>query len=59
MKDQIIKCQDCGQDFVFTEGEQRFYEDKNLEVPNRCPICRSIFKTAQKDKFRGKVKKDL
>jgi hypothetical protein len=23
--DQVIKCADCGEDFIFTAGEQAFY----------------------------------
>ena len=35
MADKTIVCKDCGKDFVFTEGEQAFYND-----PVRCPECR-------------------
>lgn len=28
--DRTITCRDCGQPFVFTEGEQRFYVERGL-----------------------------
>ena len=57
--DQIIRCQDCGQDFVWTEGEQEFYQEKGLAAPTRCAVCRAVFKAAQQDKFRGKVQNEV
>lgn len=41
MADKTLKCKDCGNDFVFTEGEQAFYKEKGFENdPVRCPNCR-------------------
>jgi len=59
-KDIIIKCQHCGQDFVWTAGDQVFYQEKGLSAPAKCLVCRAIFKEAEKDQFRGKIeiKKD-
>jgi len=54
-KDIVIRCQQCGQQFVFTEEEQKFYQEKGLSAPTRCPICRATLKAAQEDKFRGKL----
>ena len=39
-ENQKLKCQNCGQEFVFTAGEQKFYQDKGFEPPKRCPECR-------------------
>lgn len=39
--DTKIKCQDCGNSFVFSEAEQRFYEEKNFIPPKRCKACRN------------------
>lgn len=39
-KNQKLTCQDCGKEFVFSAGEQKFYEDKGFEPPKRCPQCR-------------------
>ena len=29
-EDQVIKCVDCGEDFLFTAGEQSFFREKGL-----------------------------
>ena len=40
-EDQRIKCVDCGEEFVFTAGEQAFYASKGLtHAPTRCKKCR-------------------
>ena len=40
-EDQRLKCVDCGEEFLFTAGEQQFYRDKGLtHVPTRCRRCR-------------------
>lgn len=39
--DRIIKCVDCGEDFVWTAGEQTFFHDKGLQnEPKRCKPCK-------------------
>lgn len=38
--DKEIKCQDCGEIFVFTSGEQEFYNKKGFVYPKRCKLCR-------------------
>lgn len=40
MADRILKCNDCGNEFAFTEGEQQFYQEKGFQEPKRCPTCR-------------------
>lgn len=41
MEDKKITCRDCGNEFVFTVGEQEFYKEKGFENdPVRCPDCR-------------------
>ena len=40
MEEKTIVCA-CGQSFAFTEGEQKFYEEKGFEPPKRCPACRA------------------
>lgn len=41
-RDIILRCIECGQEFVFTAGEQAFYADKGLlNEPRRCPECRA------------------
>ncbi|MFZ2021694.1 MAG: CxxC-x17-CxxC domain-containing protein [Terracidiphilus sp.] len=37
-----MKCIDCEADFVFTAGEQLFFESKQFEhVPKRCKQCKA------------------
>lgn len=45
--DKVIKCQDCGEDFNFTEKDQKFYQEKGFEPPKRCHFCRK----ARKEKY--------
>ena len=41
MADKTLVCSDCGNEFVFTEGEQAFYAEKGFtNEPKRCPECR-------------------
>jgi len=40
-QDKILKCIDCGADFVFTAGEQLFFHDKQFKnEPKRCKKCK-------------------
>jgi CxxC-x17-CxxC domain-containing protein len=46
--DKQITCRDCGNNFVFTGGEQEFYASKGLmNEPSRCPTCRSARRQSQ------------
>ena len=46
--DKTLTCRDCGQEFVFTAGEQEFYEQRGLtNQPGRCPDCRRARKAQQ------------
>lgn len=41
----MLNCVDCGREFVFSSGEQQFYEQKGFQnKPNRCPDCRNARK---------------
>ena len=41
-QDKVLKCIDCGSDFVFTAGEQLFFHDKQFKnEPKRCKSCKS------------------
>lgn len=41
-EDKTLVCQDCGNEFVFTAGEQAFYKEKGLDnEPKRCKECRN------------------
>jgi len=40
-QDKILKCVDCGKDFIFTAGEQLFFHDKQFHNdPKRCKACK-------------------
>jgi CxxC-x17-CxxC domain-containing protein len=40
--DRILKCCDCGGDFIFTAGEQLFFFDKQFKNdPKRCKPCKA------------------
>jgi CxxC-x17-CxxC domain-containing protein len=44
--DKTITCRDCGREFVFTSGEQQFYQSRGLmNEPGRCPECRRARKS--------------
>ena len=39
--DRLLKCVDCGADFLFTAGEQLFFHDKHFQnEPKRCRTCK-------------------
>ena len=40
--DRTLSCRECGESFVWTGGEQLFYQEKGLvNSPARCPSCRA------------------
>ena len=43
-EDKNLTCRDCAKTFVFTAGEQAFFEEKGLSAPIRCPDCRRLRK---------------
>ena len=50
-QDKMLKCIDCGTEFVFTAGEQLFFSDKQFKnEPKRCKNCKakrvSVFNAA-------------
>lgn len=49
-QDKTLKCKDCGQDFVFTAGEQEFYAERGFQnEPQRCKTCRDSRKNSGKN----------
>jgi CxxC-x17-CxxC domain-containing protein len=41
-QDKILRCVDCGAEFVWTAGEQHFFADKNFKnEPKRCKACKA------------------
>ena len=50
-EDRTLKCQDCGAEFIFTAGEQEFYQEKGFtNEPKRCKACRDAKKGRRFDK---------
>jgi CxxC-x17-CxxC domain-containing protein len=40
-QDRVLKCVDCGADFVFTAGEQLFFHERDFKnLPKRCKVCK-------------------
>ena len=40
-EDKTLVCKDCGNEFVFTAGEQEFYAERGFtNEPKRCKACR-------------------
>ena len=45
--DKTLVCKDCGNEFVFSAGEQAFYADKGFQnKPSRCQACRAAKRAA-------------
>jgi CxxC-x17-CxxC domain-containing protein len=41
--DKVLKCSECGAEFVFTAGEQMFFADKGFKnEPKRCKACKAV-----------------
>lgn len=54
MSDITLRCRDCGQDFVFTAGEQEFYASRGLtNQPSRCGDCRAQRKASTGGGYGG------
>ena len=48
-EDKTLVCKDCGEEFVFTAGEQEFYESKGfVNEPQRCKNCRMARKNNER-----------
>ncbi|MDP8218594.1 MAG: zinc-ribbon domain-containing protein [Candidatus Theseobacter exili] len=56
--DETIICKDCGNNFIFTEGEKDFFKSKGFSnKPTRCKSCRSKRKSrhsSRNSRFRKK-----
>ena len=46
-EDKTLVCKECGNEFVFTAGEQEFYAEHGFQnEPQRCKSCRDARKNA-------------
>ncbi len=44
-QDRTVTCVDCGSEFIFTAGEQSFYQERGFDhPPRRCKNCRAARK---------------
>ncbi len=49
--DKILNCCDCSSSFVFSAGEQEFFQAKGLvNEPKRCPNCRILLRAQRSGK---------
>ena len=49
-QDKDLTCRDCGTTFVFTGGEQEFYQSRGLlHEPTRCTSCRTARRQQRSD----------
>lgn len=39
--DRVCTCADCGEQYVLTVGEQKWYAEKGYPEPKRCKDCRA------------------
>lgn len=53
MQDKILRCRDCGQEYVFTAGEQEFFAERGFSEPVRCSSCRAARKNSRSDNGFG------
>lgn len=51
--DRLLVCADCNENFVFDEGEQKFFKEKGFTDPKRCPHCRKKIKSRIRRRHRG------
>ncbi len=48
-EDKTLVCKECGNEFIFTQGEQEFYAEKGFtNEPQRCKACRDARKAASR-----------
>ena len=48
-EDKTLVCKECGNEFVFTAGEQEFYAERGFQNESqRCKACRDARKAASR-----------
>jgi CxxC-x17-CxxC domain-containing protein len=51
LEDKVLICKECGNKFIWTAGEQKFFVDKGLQnSPKRCKICTAEYKNKLREK---------
>jgi CxxC-x17-CxxC domain-containing protein len=58
--DKVLVCRDCNREFVFSAGEQEFYQSRGLQhEPRRCPDCRNSRRQQDGASRPGRVMHDV
>lgn len=51
LEEKTLVCKDCGNKFIWTTGEQKFFLDKGLQnIPKRCKVCAADYKNKLREK---------
>ena len=54
-QDKTLQCRDCGNEFLFSAGEQEFFASKGYQNdPRRCPTCRAVNRARQASASPGR-----
>ena len=53
MADQNITCKGCNVEFVFSERDQAFYQERGFSAPQSCRDCRAKRKAEQGNRSGG------
>ncbi|MFQ6028450.1 MAG: zinc-ribbon domain containing protein [Dehalococcoidia bacterium] len=54
LSDKTLVCVDCGNEFIFTAGEQEFFNSRGfVNDPKRCQTCRSTRRSEQRGGFNS------
>ncbi|MGD0152559.1 MAG: CxxC-x17-CxxC domain-containing protein [Thermacetogeniaceae bacterium] len=51
-EEKILKCRECGCEFVFSASEQEYFAEKEFADPGRCLQCRQVRKQNNLNAFR-------
>ena len=58
--DKVLVCRDCSREFVFSTGEQEFYQSRGLQhEPSRCADCRNARRQQDGAGRPGRVMHDV
>jgi len=58
LQDMTVTCKLCEVTFVFTKGEQRFFQGEKMTQPARCPECRKWIRE-KRMQARGTKQREL
>lgn len=60
LKDKILICVDCKEEFAFTIAAQTYFADRGFtEAPKRCRSCYADYKRKAKTRTNGKPHRGL